>query len=223
MGDAILVVMAKEPAPGRTKTRLCPPLKPVEAVALYQALLQDTISLAAGLDGVDLAIAVTPPEALPVFRRLSPRDALLLPVQGRDIGDCLDQTMSNLLAGGRTAAVALNSDGPTLPPDYLRQAFLELEQADLVLGPCTDGGYYLIGLKQPRRELFEGIDWSTDRVTAQTLDRARDQGLRPALLPPWYDVDTAADLERLWAELAGLPPEALPHTRSFHARFIETR
>lgn len=218
MIEPALVIMAKKPAVGRTKTRLCPPLTPVEAAALYETLLRDTIELGAGLHGVQLAIAVTPPEAAGDFRHISPPGTLLLPVAGADIGDCLSQVLSRLLAAGHPQAMAINSDGPTLPASYLRQAINRLDAADIVLGPSEDGGYYLIGLKQPQPGLFQDIEWSSERVTAQTLSRAEALGLRVALLPPWYDVDTAADLTRLQAELATLPAGALPHTRRFFSQ-----
>ena len=220
-GDPVLVIMAKEPAVGLTKTRLCPPLTPTEAAALYEAMLRDTIGLVAGLEGVRLAIAVTPPEATDSFRRISPPDVILLPVAGADIGDCLSQVLGRLLADGHSQAIALNSDGPTLPAAYLRQAIARLNGADVVLGPSEDGGYYLIGLKQPRPERFRGIEWSSERVTAQTLARAEAMGLRVALLPRWYDVDTTADLDRLRAEVATLPGGALPHTRRFLAHRLQ--
>ncbi len=221
MGDPVLVIMAKQPAVGQTKTRLCPPLTLAEAAALYEAMLRDTIGLVAGLEGVRLAIAVTPPEATDAFRRISPPDAILLSVAGADIGDCLSQVLGRLLTDGHSQAIALNSDGPTLPAAYLRQAIARLDDADVVLGPSEDGGYYLIGLTQPQPELFQGIEWSTEQVTTQTVARAEAMGLSVALLPPWYDVDTAADLDRLWAELATLPAEALPHTRRFFAHRVQ--
>jgi len=220
-GEPVLVIMAKQPAVGQTKTRLCPPLTPTEAAALYEALLRDTIGLVAGLEGIRLAIAITPPEATDTFRRVSPPDAILLPVAGADIGECLNQALGRLLAAGHSLAIALNSDGPTLPAAYLRQAIARLDGADVVLGPSEDGGYYLIGLKQLRPELFREIEWSSERVTAQTLARAEAMGLSVALLPPWYDVDTAADLDRLWAELAALPAGALLHTRRFFAHRLQ--
>ena len=210
-----LVIMAKEPALGRTKTRLCPPLTPAQAAALYEALLRDTIHLAAALDGVQLAVALTPPEATARFERWSPPGTLLLPVDGANIGECLDRVLSSLLAAGHSGVMALNSDGPTLPAGYLQQARARLDQADVVLGPGEDGGYYLIGLREPRPELFDHIDWSTAQVLPQTLARAESLGLRVALLPSWYDVDTAPDLDRLRAEVASLPPDTVPHTRRF--------
>jgi rSAM/selenodomain-associated transferase 1 len=221
MRDPVVVIMAKQPAVGRTKTRLCPPLTPAEAVALYEAMLRDTIRLVADLEGVRLAIAVTPPEATGAFRRISPPHAILLPVAGADIGECLNQALGRLLAAGHSRAIALNSDGPTLPAAFLKQAITRLDGADVVLGPSEDGGYYLIGLTQPQPELFQDIEWSTEQVTAQTLARAEAMGLSVALLPPWYDVDTAADLDRLQAELATLPAEALPHTRRLFAHRLQ--
>jgi hypothetical protein len=213
--DAALVIMAKLPAVNETKSRLSPALAPAEAAALYEALLQDTIELAAGLNDVQLAIAITPPDAIDYFRRISPPGTRLLPIAGADIGDCLNQALGRLLADGYARALALNSDGPTLPLTYLQQAFAWLEHpdVDVVLGPSEDGGYYLIGLKQPHPDLFREIAWSTDRVTAETLAKAEAMGLEAVQLPSWYDVDTAAELDRLLAELATLPDDALPHTR----------
>lgn len=219
MQESVLVIMAKQPAVGQTKTRLCPPLSPEQAAALYEAMLLDSIELVGGLEGVDVALAVTPPEAVRYFRHISPPHAILLPVAGVDIGDCLTQVLEHLLDEGYSQAIAVNSDGPTLPVDYLRQAVVRLAEAevDVVLGPSEDGGYYLIGLNQHKNTLFQGVEWSTERVLAQTLARAEEAGLNVVLLPPWYDVDTPADLDSLRSELATLQAEALPHTRRFFA------
>jgi hypothetical protein len=215
MSDAALAIMAKLPAAGQAKSRLSPPLTPAQAAMLYEAMLLDTIELAARLKGVQLVIAITPPDTAAYFRRVSPPETALLPVTGADIGECLSQTLGQLLRAGYSRALALNSDGPTLPITYLRRALTELKarETDIVLGPSEDGGYYLIGLKQPHPGLFQGIAWSTDRVMGQTLNRADALGLRVTQLPRWYDVDTADDLERLQAELARLPDGMLPHTR----------
>lgn len=210
--EVVIAIMAKRPDVGRTKTRLTPPLAPQEAVELYEALLRDTIRLVASVEVAQLAIAVTPAEAVGEFRSMAP-DAVLVPVEGSDIGECLSQTLSGLLAEGYPAAIALNSDGPSLPQAYLRRAVGLVQEADVVIGPSADGGYYLIGMKRPHPELFRGVAWSTDRVTAQTLERAASLGLRVAQLPPWYDVDTIADLVCILHELEDLPADALPHTR----------
>jgi glycosyltransferase A (GT-A) superfamily protein (DUF2064 family) len=138
-----------------------------------------------------------------------------LPIACDDIGDGLNQALERVLAAGHSPAMAFHSDGPTVPAAYLEQAIARLQEADVVLGPSEDGGYYLIGLKQARPELFRDIEWSTERVTAQTLARIHTLGLNGALLPSWYDVDRPADLDRLRVELATLPAEVAPHTRRF--------
>jgi len=212
---SVVVIMAKHPEVGRTKTRLCPPLSPSGAAELYEALLNDTITLVSCLQGIRLAVAVTPAAAVTAWRPGVPEGALLLPVEGADIGVCLSQATGHLFAEGFSRVLALNSDGPTLPAAHIERAEALLERSDVVLGPSEDGGYYLVGLRRPSPDLFRDIAWSTACVMAQTLDRAAALGLSVALLPSWYDIDTAADLERLRAELACLPPHTLAWTRRF--------
>jgi hypothetical protein len=216
-GDSVVVVMAKRPVPGRTKTRLCPPLTPLEAAELYEALLRDTMELVSGLRGVDMAVAVSPRSAVGLMGRLVPHGARMLAVEGADIGECLRSATEQLFAEGFTRVVAVNSDGPTLPAEYIERAVEWLTNSDVVLGPAEDGGYYLIGLRQKQPGLFTDIAWSSSRVAAQTLERAVALGLTAAKLPSWYDVDTPAELERLRADLMSLPPEVAPHTRCFFA------
>jgi len=215
---SVVVIMAKQPAVGRTKTRLCPPLSPSDAAELSGALLQDTITLVSRVRRVSLAVAITPAAAVDAMRPSMPGDAILVPVEGADIGACLSQATNHLFAEGFCRVLALNSDGPTLPAAHIEEAEALLDRSDVVLGPSEDGGYYLVAMRRPAPGLFCDIAWSTPRVTAQTLDRAAALGLSVALLPPWYDVDTAADLERLRAELACLPSRALACTRRFFAQ-----
>jgi rSAM/selenodomain-associated transferase 1 len=219
MTNPILVIMAKEPRVGLTKTRLCPPLTLDEAARLYEALLRDSISLANGLVGIDLAIAVTPPESIAYFKNISPPDTLLMPVECIDIGDCLTQVLGNLLDMGYPSALAFNADGPSVPQEYIQTAVNKLDACDVVLGPSEDGGYYLVGLKQLHAEIFVGVSWSTPKVLSQTLTKIKVLGLEAELLPPWFDVDTAADIERIRSENAKLPPDLLVHTRRFLTDF----
>jgi glycosyltransferase A (GT-A) superfamily protein (DUF2064 family) len=114
----------------------------------------------------------------------------------------------------------MDSDSPTLPAAYLSAAFTHLrEGADVVLGPCDDGGYYLIGLRQPQSRLLREVPMSTPTVLRDTLAIAEELGLRVALLPTWYDVDTVAELRRLRQELDGMQTDSLSspahHTRAF--------
>jgi rSAM/selenodomain-associated transferase 1 len=207
--------MAKQPQAGNTKTRLYPLLNPQQAAELYEALLLDTIDLAARLDGIQLAVAATPPEARDYFERHTPAGTLILPVKGADIGECLMKTIGSLLSMGYRKALALNADGPSLPPEYIRSAVTLLDDHEIVLGPGHDGGYYLVGMKTPHPQIFAGIQWSTSQVLDQTLDKISELGVSVALTPEWYDVDTPDDLQRIKADLQVIPAGRLEHVRRF--------
>ena len=212
-----LLVVAKRPAPGRTKTRLTPPLSPVQAAALYECFLRDTLDLVRRLSGVAPAIAYLPAEERAYFEALAPDFELVLQ-EGADLGERLDSALTRLLMVGYQHVAIMNSDGPTLPLACLTGAFDALAGgADIVLGPCDDGGYYLIGLKQPAPRLLREVRMSTPDVLADTIAIAAEEGLTVELLPTWYDVDDAESLERLIAELADAPADVAPRTRAFLA------
>ena len=186
-----LLVMAKKPEPGRTKSRLTPPLSPETAAGLYACFLRDALELAGSVPGVTPIIAFAPPDVASFFPDFAPS----------------------------TPRIPQQGDSPTLPAAYLAQAFDRLaeEDTDVVFGPCEDGGYYLIGWKQPHASLVRGVQMSTDRVLEDTLAIAKTANLRVALLPPWYDIDEAEDLQRLQAELSN-PARGGRHTRRFLER-----
>ncbi len=207
-----LLVIAKRPAARQTKTRLCPPLSGEEAAELYEGFLKDMLDLARMVPGVARFINYWPPDQAGYFERLAP-DFNLLPQAGDDLGARLDNALTHCLTHGFEQAVIAGSDSPTLPAVYLARAFELLNQADLVLGPCDDGGYYLIGLNRPRPRLLREVTMSTSSVTRDTLALARAEGLRAAQLPAWYDVDTVSDFYRLAADLNRLPADIAPFTR----------
>jgi glycosyltransferase A (GT-A) superfamily protein (DUF2064 family) len=122
-----------------------------------------------------------------------------------NFGDCLFQTIHELLRCGHDSAVVLNADSPTLPTAFLVETAEALARPGdrAVLGPSTDGGYYLLGLKAAHRRMFQDIVWSTERVAEQTLERAREINLEIHMLPAWYDVDDLDDLRRLHSEVCG--------------------
>jgi rSAM/selenodomain-associated transferase 1 len=202
-----MAVMGKASAPGRTKTRLVPPLSAVDAAHMNTAFLQDIIGnlLRAGRE-MDIApyLAFGPAGSEPFFRACLPANLPLLECSLPHFGDCLDLAITTLLQRGHAAACVLNADSPTLPTRLLVRAAWTLAQPNdgVVIGPSTDGGYYLLGVKQAHRRLFEEIDWSTSRVFEQTRQRAAELGLPVTILEPWYDVDDAAGLQRLRSELA---------------------
>lgn len=213
----VLVIVAKRPAPGQTKTRLCPPLSPMEAAELYERFLRDTLSVARSVPAVDRMVAYTPDEAEGYFREVAP-DFHLAPQVGGDLAERLDHILTHCLRRGWERVLAMGSDIPTLPAAYAVRALRALDHYDMALGPCDDGGYYAISVKRPAPHLFTGLRMSTDAVLRDTMVRAREADWSVFLLPAWYDVDTPADLARLRAELAALPPDQAPHTREFFAR-----
>jgi rSAM/selenodomain-associated transferase 1 len=212
--DDALIVVARKPSPGSTKTRLCPPFTPESASEFYRCLLLDTLALAARLANVDHSVAYTPPNARPYFEALSSDGFRLVAQRGVDLGERLNNALADHLALGYRRVAIMNSDGPTLPLPYLEEAFWALDGVDITLGPSHDGGYYLIGMRRPWPALFQGIAWSTPQVLPQTLAICRHLGLRVHQLPAWFDADVEADLERLHRELEN-DPESAPHTWGF--------
>lgn len=206
-----MAVMAKASAPGRTKTRLVPPLTFDEAAALNTAFLQDiadNIQLAGCHAGIAAYVAFAPSGCEEFFRRILPPPIGLIDACQPSLGDCLLSTSRQIFARGHASAVLLNGDSPTLPTGLLIEAVRVLAQPGerAVLGPSSDGGYYLIGLKTVQRRLFEDIAWSTERVAAQTLERAREIGLDVYVLSAWYDVDDVEDLRRLSRDVGQFRP-----------------
>jgi len=212
-----LLVVAKQPAPGKTKTRLCPPLTPNQAADLYDCFLHDTLDLMRKVPDVQRTIAYLPEGAQDYFGQIAPDMALTLQ-RGEALGERLDHLLTEALANGAPRAVVMDSDSPSLPHDFLIHAFEMLDEADVVLGPTRDGGYYLIGLKQPQPHLLRQVQMSTPHVLKDTLSLAEATGLTVSLLPDWYDVDTIAELDYLDREIAGNCNGIAPATRRWLAQ-----
>lgn len=210
-----ILVMAKRPFPGQTKTRLSPPLTPLEAAKLYECFLKDVLAKVQSLSDVAPYVAYVPETAESYFKAIAPNFGLILQ-QGDTLGERLDTVMTQCQAFGHTRVVAMNSDSPNLPISYLTAAFEQLADpaVDLVLGPCADGGYYLIGWKRPIPRLVRDVQMSTPHVLADTLQIAEQLGVQVTLLPQWYDVDSEADLEQLKKDLEN-NPKAAEHTALF--------
>ena len=205
---AAIGIMCKAPQPGRAKTRLAARIGAERAAQLSACFLRD---VAAAIESVPQDIGrkgygvYAPAGAEAELKCLFPPSFGLLLQVNTDFGNVLDGAVRGLLALGHDCVVLVNGDSPTLPPALLAQTVAALRrQGDrMVLGPASDGGYYLIGLKRPHRRLFEEIDWGTPAVAEQTLARAREIGLERVTLPEWYDVDDMETLSWLRSELAG--------------------
>jgi len=206
-----LIVLARAPSvPG--KSRLTGNLSPGSATALRAALLMDTLAVACAV-GERIVIAYTPDasrqeiEALVVTMgdgnvRTVPRGwpPVLIPQRGDDLGARMHQALVDVFAAGAGAVVLIGSDLPTLPAAAVTDAFAQLDAgADVVVGPTDDGGYYLIGVSEPRAELFDGVPWGTAEVFETTLARVARLGLSAATVAPWYDVDRPEDVGRVMA------------------------
>ncbi len=201
-----LVIFAKAPIPGEVKTRLCPPLTPDEAATLHGSFVLDV------LERTKLAIAklqlpfhrylaCAPSSDLVFFKIMEERQGVrLLDQVGEDLGQRMHRTFVDLFARGYKQVIIVGTDVPTLPLSVYQEAFAMLGRSDVVLGPALDGGYYLIGLKQPAEKLFTGVPWSTDQVLAVTQQQAKQLGLSVGLTTAWRDVDALADLQSLITE-----------------------
>ena len=213
-GCYALALMTKAPRAGRVKTRLVPPLTNEEAAQLNRCFLQDT---GAAISVCCSGLAATSPSRASVrgvavytpvgsesdYTHILPADFSLLPQRGKGFGERLYLAAADLFMCGFAAVCLIDSDSPTVPAEDFVQAveLLSLPGDRIVLGPCDDGGYYLIGLKRLHREVFERIDWSTERVFEQTRQRATQIGVKVHELPRGFDVDDRATLHRLCDEL----------------------
>ncbi|MFI5015529.1 MAG: TIGR04282 family arsenosugar biosynthesis glycosyltransferase [Hyphomicrobiales bacterium] len=213
-----IAVMAKASRAGRTKTRLVPPLTFEEAACLNTVFLEDAfanIAEAARRAPIRAFAAYGPIGEEPFFEHLAEEPPSLIPAVFPDFGDCLHAGIEGMLAAGCASACVLNADTPDLPTEYLVRAARALAggRDRIVIGPADDGGYYILGVSRPNRRLFEDIDWSTERVFAQSLARAAELDLELVTLPSWSDIDDAVSLRRFverppWSR--GRPDEAEP-------------
>jgi uncharacterized protein len=201
MGEKITYILfAKKPAVGKVKTRLAEGVGAASAVRLYQAFLEDILSSLKGLDR-PFAVAYTPAGAGEYFEVAASGATELFPQQGRDLGERMDNAFVRQFARGYDRVILIGSDIPLLSPDILEEARAALAEHPVVLGPCRDGGYYLIGLREPVPGIFTGISWGGDRVFRDTVSVLRRERCNYRILPELSDVDRAHDLDRLTAEL----------------------
>ena len=229
-GLCALGIMTKAPEPGKVKTRLTPPLTAEEAADLNRCFLRDIAgSIAiAGKERRSEGVAVyMPVGAEAAYENILPRDFYLIPQRGDAFGQRLVVAAEDLFAAGFASVCLINSDSPTVPSTTFVEAVGELAKPGdrVVLGPSDDGGYYLIGVKNLHARLFEEIEWSTERVLAQTLERAAEIGVDVHQLPAGYDVDDGTTLQRLCDELLGATERSTsnkaPNTRKFLSDIVD--
>ncbi|MBM3497965.1 MAG: glycosyltransferase [Armatimonadetes bacterium] len=213
-----LLVFAKAPQPGRVKTRLTPEVPPEDAAGLARAFLQDVLTTGERLPDADLTLVYAPRGARGSLQALAGPRWRVRVQRGCDLGERLTHAFAARLRSARDRVLIVGADSPLLSPERLAEAFTALDRADLVIGPCDDGGYYLIGLRRWVAGLLSGVRWSTTVALADTLANARRLRLSCAELESDYDVDDARSLARLIEDLRRLPAERAPFTRAELAR-----
>ena len=227
-GLCALGIMTKAPEAGKVKTRLTPPLTQSEAAELNICFLRDlsrSIVTAAEKSPARGVAIYTPVGKESLYDDILPAGFLLIAQRGEKFGERLENAVVDLLASGFESVCLINSDSPTVPATNFAEAANELSKPGdrIVLGPSDDGGYYLIGVKASHQRVFEEIEWSTERVLEQTLERAEEIHVPVHQLASGYDVDDRVTLQRLCAELLDkeLSADMAPNTRKFLSDIVE--
>jgi hypothetical protein len=205
----LLLVFLKQPRPGAVKTRLARSLGPGAAAELYRSLAEEVVRRTLPRSGeFGRRLCFTPAEARAEIEAWFPGEELR-PQEGADLGERMARAVGGAFQGGAARVAVIGTDVPRVSRQIVLEAFRALGEADVVLGPARDGGYYLLALARPEPRLFPGIAWSTPSVLAATVERAAALGLSVRLLDPLPDIDTIEDLraerEHLDVLLAGRP------------------
>jgi len=198
-----LILFAKEPKNNQVKTRLRPYLATGSTEGIYMAFFRDMVEIARQVQCKNRLIAYESDNENPEFIQKVAPDFKIIKQTGKDLGERMYQIFWWILHHKAHHVIIIGTDIPTLPPENLQMAFKQLSHHDIVLGPSFDGGYYLIGSKKPYREIFENIDWGSNRVLNQTVCKINKMHLKAAFIPRWYDVDDQDGLNRLKKDLKG--------------------
>ena len=203
-----ICIFAKPPVPGRVKTRLARAIGPTQAAELAAAMLRDVWSVVTSFPGV---IPVLAASGVANFGIDVSDERIWLQPPG-DLGMRIESILQRALKTA-PAAIALGADVPLITAAHLTGAIDQLQSGHTVLGPCDDGGFYLLGLHRCPPGLLAGLPWSSEHTLQETEARLRAHGMRPARLHTLFDIDTVAELQQLRGELQKLPPAVAPLTR----------
>ena len=202
-----IICFTRVPKPGVTKTRLLPVFSGEQCAKLHTAFLQDLASVYAQAEA-DLFVSYTSDPGWEVLKAHFPSACSFFPQEGADLGENMYNALSSVLERGYEAVILTGADLPLLTPDHLESGFAALAQADIALGPTSDGGYYLVGMKQPHRAIFEKQSYGGSTVLENTVTAAKAAGLSVSLANACDDVDTPEDLRQLITQL-------LPETATY--------
>ena len=205
-----LVVVTRVPGSSGAKTRLAQEIGGDACARLQRALLEDTLSWAAPLASRRVLAAFPPQEASGLARHAA--GWRIHPQAEAGFGERMRGAVNAGFAAGGAPVAMIATDSPTLPAHLIEEAWRRVEsEADVALGPAEDGGWVLIATRAPLApDAFAGVRWSARETLDDTVAALRGSGLRVVTTAPWYDVDTAADLDRLQRELAAGAARSLP-------------
>ncbi|HDZ62574.1 MAG TPA: glycosyltransferase [Nitrospirae bacterium] len=198
MNKNALIMIAKQPEINSVKTRLNGSMPDKERLALYVSMLESTVSRLGSINNADPFIAFAPLNAESYFLKFGLK---LLPLPEGDLGERMFHAMNLVIGKGYEKTVLVGVDIPDLSKSIILNAFELLSDSDIVFGPAEDGGYYLVGFKTPIKEIFEGIQWSTDRALRQSIESASRGGYSIAFTKTLRDVDTPEDVQRAGFEI----------------------
>lgn len=199
--EKALIIFMKAPLLGKVKTRMQPDLSPQISLQLYEAMGKDLVNLFAQCSDFDLIIQYTPEDALPEMKAWLGEHLIYKAQQGTNLGERLHGAFSQTLSTYQKVCI-IGSDLPTLQHRDVLESFAKLDSYDVILGPATDGGYYLIAFKADHPEIFQDVDWGTESVLSQTLRKAGRHHLSVFQLSVEEDIDTFSDLRSFWKHAA---------------------
>lgn len=194
-----LIIFARAPELGCVKTRIAAELGSNVALAIYREIGLAIVQIAREVDDCEIVVQYTPGGSEAILAAWLGLDLVLHAQSDGDLGQRMCAAISDAVQHGARRVVVVGTDCPGVDAELLESAFDALGTVDVVLGPATDGGYYLIGVTQPQPALFDGIPWSSSETFNATLVAASAAGLSVSLLDPRSDIDTAADWLR-WTE-----------------------
>jgi rSAM/selenodomain-associated transferase 1 len=196
MKKACLIVMVRCPEPGQVKTRLATTIGEQGASELYECFVEDLLKSLEGIPA-DLRIGFHPPNGRKCIENWLGSRFELIPQQGRDLGERQASLLQEAFSMGYGSAIVMISDAPDIPAEMVNGAIRALGSSDSVIGPCRDGGYYLIGFRAAsfHKDLFQDITWGGPSASSTILDRMKGSGPGTVVLDTWWDIDDHGDLE----------------------------
>ncbi len=204
-----LIIFVKAPLPGTVKTRLQKDLGRDETVRVYKSFITEITSQYAGMRGFDRLLGCAPAKDHEFLKEIAGKNKMkAFDQRGSDLGKKIVNAFKDYFKKGYTRVILIGSDSPTIPKEFIRKAFRALEKNDFVVGPCCDGGMYLIGArKKIESRLFQNIPWDTSDVLNMVLEKLYRYKIQFSMLPFWYDVDNIDDFKFLKLHLRYLKKE----------------